>query len=68
MLAEQPIGKHLHMRGAGEQRRDAAKLSVETSPHAWSRLAKNELIEIITGNISTCVEQTDSHYPTTSHG
>ena len=50
--------KHLHMRGANSLSQLPSKISVETSPHAWSKLRRVRDSSMQMGNISTCVEQT----------
>ena len=52
--------KHLHMRGADSFWSPWARVAVETSPHAWSRLLRVGQVRLCQGNISTCVEQTFS--------
>ena len=51
-------GKHLHMRGANSFRHHPVLRSLETSPHAWSKLCRCSCVSLCHRNISTCVEQT----------
>ena len=50
--------KHLHMRGANQKIAALLAAKEETSPHAWSKLLSVVIALVISGNISTCVEQT----------
>ena len=51
------LEKHLHMRGADSVEKSSKVSFLETSPHAWSRYALNQVLASLVGNISTCVEQ-----------
>ena len=55
---EVPTQKHLHMRGANPIVSGWSPTKPETSPHAWSKHARQEHPSPALGNISTCVEQT----------
>ena len=48
------------MRGADYSQYNSDDMRRETSPHAWSRPAEDVVVVVRPGNISTCVEQTDS--------
>ena len=51
--------KHLHMRGANPLRNPLRIQPIETSPHAWSKRYRPTDGKTVSGNISTCVEQTN---------
>ena len=62
-----PGRKHLHMRGANRFASDPLDKDLETSPHAWSKPFGRLIQMILTGNISTCVEQTHTGPETSGH-
>ena len=55
------------MRGANRFASDPLDKDLETSPHAWSKPFGRLIQMILTGNISTCVEQTHTGPETSGH-